>query len=161
MCQVDPSSTDYTVQSVQMLRIATLQFEASWSDQARLAQRQPGYEWTKTFKATVQICGGMTYTLWRGIQHGTTWYIWSMVPAWSRHCGSRWAMLVMQVMYIVVSFFRMQEIRSTENSTKHIMRGRRRHDAPCKRRGLWLQFCSGKYRELFMTQKKPWRGYPA
>ncbi|CAL1127735.1 unnamed protein product [Cladocopium goreaui] len=26
-------------------------FEASWSDQARLAQRQPGYEWTKTFKA--------------------------------------------------------------------------------------------------------------
>eukprot|EP00933_Yihiella_yeosuensis_P011059 TRINITY_DN118047_c0_g1_i1.p1 TRINITY_DN118047_c0_g1~~TRINITY_DN118047_c0_g1_i1.p1 ORF type:complete len:162 (-),score=23.12 TRINITY_DN118047_c0_g1_i1:164-649(-) len=26
-------------------------FEASWSDMARLAQRQPGYEWTKTFKA--------------------------------------------------------------------------------------------------------------
>eukprot|EP00931_Biecheleriopsis_adriatica_P105038 TRINITY_DN79639_c0_g1_i1.p1 TRINITY_DN79639_c0_g1~~TRINITY_DN79639_c0_g1_i1.p1 ORF type:complete len:162 (-),score=20.75 TRINITY_DN79639_c0_g1_i1:61-546(-) len=26
-------------------------FEANWSDQARLAQRQPGYEWTKTFKA--------------------------------------------------------------------------------------------------------------
>ncbi|CAE8625341.1 unnamed protein product, partial [Polarella glacialis] len=27
------------------------EFEASWSDQARLAQRQPGYEWTRTYKA--------------------------------------------------------------------------------------------------------------
>merc|ERR1711957_588235 len=26
-------------------------FEAAWSDAARLAQRQPGYEWTKTYKA--------------------------------------------------------------------------------------------------------------
>mmetsp|Transcript_42131 Transcript_42131/g.78321 ORF Transcript_42131/g.78321 Transcript_42131/m.78321 type:complete len:162 (-) Transcript_42131:185-670(-) len=26
-------------------------FEANWSDQARLAQRQPGYEWTRTYKA--------------------------------------------------------------------------------------------------------------
>ena len=26
-------------------------FEGTWSDQARLAQRMPGYEWTKTFKA--------------------------------------------------------------------------------------------------------------
>lgn len=28
-------------------------FEGTWSDQARLAQRMPGYEWTKTFKALV------------------------------------------------------------------------------------------------------------
>lgn len=26
-------------------------FEIAWSDAARLAQRQPGYEWTKTYKA--------------------------------------------------------------------------------------------------------------
>merc|ERR1719410_992343 len=26
-------------------------FENSWSDAARLAQRQPGYEWTRTYKA--------------------------------------------------------------------------------------------------------------
>merc|ERR1719348_1115730 len=26
-------------------------FETAWSDAARLAQRQPGYEWTKTYKA--------------------------------------------------------------------------------------------------------------
>merc|ERR1711972_967118 len=26
-------------------------FEAAWSDAARLAQRQPGYEWTRTYKA--------------------------------------------------------------------------------------------------------------
>merc|ERR1712070_991237 len=26
-------------------------FESAWSDSARLAQRQPGYEWTKTYKA--------------------------------------------------------------------------------------------------------------
>mmetsp|Transcript_57411 Transcript_57411/g.124208 ORF Transcript_57411/g.124208 Transcript_57411/m.124208 type:complete len:161 (-) Transcript_57411:133-615(-) len=26
-------------------------FELAWSDAARLAQRQPGYEWTKTYKA--------------------------------------------------------------------------------------------------------------
>mmetsp|Transcript_41565 Transcript_41565/g.75334 ORF Transcript_41565/g.75334 Transcript_41565/m.75334 type:complete len:160 (-) Transcript_41565:79-558(-) len=26
-------------------------FEANWSDMARLAQRQPGYEWTRTYKA--------------------------------------------------------------------------------------------------------------
>eukprot|EP00928_Gymnodinium_smaydae_P056708 TRINITY_DN40035_c0_g1_i1.p1 TRINITY_DN40035_c0_g1~~TRINITY_DN40035_c0_g1_i1.p1 ORF type:complete len:177 (-),score=37.02 TRINITY_DN40035_c0_g1_i1:93-572(-) len=26
-------------------------FEVAWSDAARLAQRQPGYEWTKTYKA--------------------------------------------------------------------------------------------------------------
>uniref|UniRef100_A0A7S4V382 ABM domain-containing protein n=1 Tax=Alexandrium monilatum TaxID=311494 RepID=A0A7S4V382_9DINO len=27
------------------------EFEAAWSDSARLAQRQPGYEWTRTYKA--------------------------------------------------------------------------------------------------------------
>jgi len=26
-------------------------FENSWNDSARLAQRQPGYEWTKTYKS--------------------------------------------------------------------------------------------------------------
>eukprot|EP00927_Polykrikos_kofoidii_P078391 TRINITY_DN75219_c0_g1_i1.p1 TRINITY_DN75219_c0_g1~~TRINITY_DN75219_c0_g1_i1.p1 ORF type:complete len:160 (-),score=38.35 TRINITY_DN75219_c0_g1_i1:204-683(-) len=26
-------------------------FEAAWSDAARLAQRQPGYEWTRTYKS--------------------------------------------------------------------------------------------------------------
>lgn len=26
-------------------------FEGAWSDAARLAQRQPGYEWTRTYKA--------------------------------------------------------------------------------------------------------------
>eukprot|EP00446_Apocalathium_sp_SHHI-4_P025452 CAMPEP_0177250914 /NCGR_PEP_ID=MMETSP0367-20130122/53659_1 /TAXON_ID=447022 ORGANISM="Scrippsiella hangoei-like, Strain SHHI-4" /NCGR_SAMPLE_ID=MMETSP0367 /ASSEMBLY_ACC=CAM_ASM_000362 /LENGTH=158 /DNA_ID=CAMNT_0018703757 /DNA_START=108 /DNA_END=584 /DNA_ORIENTATION=- len=26
-------------------------FETAWSDAARLAQRQPGYEWTKTYKS--------------------------------------------------------------------------------------------------------------
>merc|ERR1740121_923828 len=26
-------------------------FEVAWSDLARLAQRQPGYEWTRTYKA--------------------------------------------------------------------------------------------------------------
>lgn len=29
--------------------------KATWSDQARLAQRQPGYEWTKTFKAQLEL----------------------------------------------------------------------------------------------------------
>ena len=108
--------------------------EATWSDQARLAQRQPGYEWTKTFKATVQRCGGVTYC---GVTytHGYTWYIWSrrgpgMVPPLN-HCGSRRVLLVM------CCFFFLEEIRSTENSTKHIMRGRRQ---PCKRRWLCLSW---------------------
>ena len=29
--------------------------QANWSDQARLAQRQPGYEWTRTYKANPHI----------------------------------------------------------------------------------------------------------
>mmetsp|Transcript_107559 Transcript_107559/g.304160 ORF Transcript_107559/g.304160 Transcript_107559/m.304160 type:complete len:160 (+) Transcript_107559:56-535(+) len=38
--------TTYTVDEKQKKA-----FEAAWSDTARLAQRQPGYEWTRTYKA--------------------------------------------------------------------------------------------------------------
>ena len=47
---------DVPYDAVRSTDCTRLQFEATWSDQARLAQRQPGYEWTKTFKATVCDC---------------------------------------------------------------------------------------------------------
>ncbi|CAJ1396859.1 unnamed protein product [Effrenium voratum] len=58
-------------------------FEATWSDQARLAQRQPGYEWTKTYKAidwSESPFSYVTFRMWnesgsylRMVQFDPTW----------------------------------------------------------------------------------------
>jgi len=46
-----PESDHLLVSSYTVPEEKKKSFEANWSDQARLAQRQPGYEWTKTYKA--------------------------------------------------------------------------------------------------------------
>merc|ERR1712232_459464 len=50
--QMKNSESDCLVATTYMVPEENMKaFEIAWSDSARLAQRNPGYEWTRTFKA--------------------------------------------------------------------------------------------------------------
>merc|ERR1711924_473757 len=48
-------------------------FQQAWSDAARLAQRQPGYEWTRTYKAIDWEDSPFQYISFRMWSHGDSY----------------------------------------------------------------------------------------
>mmetsp|Transcript_123896 Transcript_123896/g.264103 ORF Transcript_123896/g.264103 Transcript_123896/m.264103 type:complete len:160 (-) Transcript_123896:138-617(-) len=50
--RIKPAESDFLVATTYIVpEDKKKAFEVAWSDMARLAQRQPGYEWTRTYKA--------------------------------------------------------------------------------------------------------------